>query len=105
MTVIEDTVEAAGDLATQAAEEVIDVAADVAGYAVEAIVEGVDAASEAVSDVVEAVKKDRSILLRLLVIAGLVAVAVIVYKRLSATDDAGTVDAAGTVEPLDAASA
>ena len=101
MTAIEDTVELAGDLATQAAEEIIDVASDVAGYAVEAIVEGVETASDAASDLAEAVKKDKSILVRLLVVAGLVALAVIVYKRLTAEDEAEVADGdAGEVHTL-----
>ena len=100
MTAIEDTVEAAGELATEVAEEVIDVASDVASYAVEAIVEGVEVATDAAADLAEAVKKDKSILVRLLVVAGLVALAVIVYKRLTAEDEAEAADDAGEVHTL-----
>ena len=87
MSMIEDAFEGGAELAEEAATLLVgpaaELAADVALLGAEAVVEGVEAASDLVEEIVD---EGGSILVKLLVLAGLVAIAVFVWKRMNAAE-------------------
>ena len=93
MSAIEDAVQTSSELAGDAAELLVgpaaELAADVATIGVDAVVAGVDSAGELVE---AAIDEGGSLLLKLLVVAGLVAIAVFVWKRMQAADEQASVD-------------
>lgn len=88
MSVIEDAVEVSADVAGEVAAYVsgpaAELASDVAIMTADAVMEGVESAGDLVD---AAIDEGGSLLVKLLVLAGLAAIAVFIWKRMNATDD------------------